>query len=217
MMEISWDNLICNNIICDTHEYNYASAGILVQLSCRTKIYHNLFLRSEGVGVHLRWHVRGRDIHPYEPLDPDEFENTHGFRQEEWMGPDAQYPVNENDIQNNVFVDCRRGAIQIDQHPEHVKGNQSDHNFFWNAHNLHPMTGGHRLLEWQEMTGLDSNSYYDKNAHYGPLLLEEGSTIEIDSRGPLARFLVPKITEVSTDICGEERAEKTQAGPFFIQ
>jgi parallel beta-helix repeat protein len=216
MMEISWDNLICNNIICDTHESNYSAAGILVQLSCRTRIYHNLILRCEGYGVHLRWHVRVRDIHPYEPLDPEEFFATHGFRQEDWMPADGQYPVNENDIRNNVFVDCRRGAIQYDVHPEFTRGNTSDYNFFWNRHNLHPMAGGHRLLEWQEMTGLDQHSYYDKMAHYGPLLTEANGKIEIDPESPLNGFSVPRIDEVSLDVHDQKRGDPTLPGPFLM-
>jgi hypothetical protein len=215
MIEISRDNIICNNVICDTRESSYSAAAILVQLSCRTRIYHNLLLRSEGYGVHLRWHVRNRDIHPYEPADPDAFEQEHGFRQEDWMDPDAQYPVAGNDIRNNIFVDCRRGAIQIDQHPEHVYDNTSDYNFFWNAHNFHPMSGGHRLLEWQEMTGLDGHSFYEKDMHYGPLLIEgEGMEIRVAPDGPLAELKVPRIDEVVTNHKGESRGEATTPGPF---
>ena len=213
MIEISRDNVVCNNIIADTHEHNYAAAGVLVQLSCRTRIFHNLFLRCEGFGVHLRWHVRTRDIHPFEPADPAEFEREHGFCQSDWMEPDGQYPVAENDIRNNVFVDCRRGAIQIDPHPAHTRANTSDHNFFWNAHNLHPMAGGHRLLEWQEMTGLDRHSFYEQSVHFGPLLAEPGD-LRPDPRGPLAAWRVPVIAEAPADMNGTPRPALCTAGPL---
>jgi len=215
MIEISRDNVICNNIICDTLESNYSSSGILIQLSCKTRIYHNLFLRSEGYGVHLRWHHRTRDIHPYEPEDPDAFEKTHGFRQEDWMAPDGQYPTSDNDIRNNIFIDCRRGAIRVDPVSEFMEGNQSDYNFFWNQHNLHPMDGGHQLGEWQAMTGLDANSYCEKMVHFGPLL--ENATMEgvrYDPEGPIPCYKVPRIEEVCVDINGKAFSEMTQTGPF---
>lgn len=173
MVEISWDNEIARNLILDSTEANYGSTAILVQLSSRTVIHHNLILRSEGFGVHLRWHARKRDIHPYDPMDPVEFQKAHGFAQESWMPADGNYPLQENNVHHNVFVNCRRGAIRIDPHPLHARNNLSDHNFFWNACNLHPMEGGHRLQEWQAMCGLDLNSHGDKLQHFGPLLTED--------------------------------------------
>ena len=215
MMEISWDNVICNNIICDTLEHNYAAAGILVQLSCRTRIYHNLLLRSEGFGVHLRWHVRTRDIHPFEPADQDAFARVHGFRQEDWMAPDGQYPVAENEIRNNVFVDCRRGAIQLDAHPEFTSRNTSDYNLFWNAHNLHPMAGGHRLLEWQELTGLDAHSFYERDMVRGPLFIDApNGDLRAHPDGPLATLPVARLDAVPTNFAGEPRASQTTLGPL---
>ncbi len=215
MIEISRDNLICNNIICDSHESNYASTAILVQLSNRTRIYHNLILRSEGYGVHLRWHLRSRDIHPFDPADPDEFEQVHGFRQEDWMGPDEQYPTSENDVRNNLFINCRRGAIWIDPKPECVKDNTSDYNFFWNEHNLHPMAGGHRVCDWHAMTGLDAHSFYDKMLQFGPLLTDDTMEgVSYDPAGPLPGFKVPRIEAAPTDIRGCAHPEQTLAGPL---
>lgn len=213
MIEISRENTVCNNIIADTRESNYSAAGVLVQLSCRTHIHHNLFLRSEGFGVHLRWHVRNRDIHPYEPADPEEFAALHGFRQEEWMTPDGQYPVAENHLRNNVFIDCRRGAIQLDAHAKYTYDNSSDYNLFWNAHNMHPMAGGHRLLEWQEMTGLDEHSLYSKEMHYGPLLCDEvNGDLRPHPEGPLAVWRVPALKEVPLDFNAKPRSLQTTAG-----
>lgn len=215
MIEISRENTVCNNLIMDTVENNYAAAGVLVQLSCRTLIYHNLFLRSEGYGVHLRWHVRDRDIHPYEPADPEAFAAEHGFRQEDWMAPDGQYPVAENDVRNNVFIDCRRGAIQIDAHAEHTRDNTSDYNFFWNAHNLHPMAGGHRLLEWQQQTGLDLHSFYEKEMHYGPLLMAaDTGDVSPHPDSPLATWRIPAIPGIDRDFVGQPRPDKVTAGPY---
>jgi hypothetical protein len=178
-------------------------------------MYHNVLLGSEGYGVHLRWHVRSRDIHPYEPADPDAFFREHGFRQDEWMAPDGPYPVSDNDIRNNLFVNCRRGAIQLDAHPELTSGNTSDYNFFWNEFSLHPLAGGHRLLEWQEMTGLDANSFYDKAAHNRPLFLNaDAGDLRPHPEGPLAAFRVPRLAEVKTDLHGNLRAESTHPGPL---
>lgn len=214
MIEISWDNVVTNNIICDTRQSNYAAAAILVQLSCRTKIYHNLILRSEGYGVHLRWHVRQRDIHPYEIDDPDAFEKAFGFRQEDWMAPDGDYPVNENDIRNNCFVDCLWGAIGNDQHSSLTNNNSSDYNLFWNAHSLHPMAGGHRLLEWQETTGLDQNSIYEKEMHRGPLLRDVAKgDYRPHPEGPLAQK-VPAVEDCPDDFLGVKRPKQTTIGPF---
>jgi len=216
MIEISWDNVVCNNIIADTHECNYSAAGILVQLSCRTRIYHNLFLRSEGFGVHLRWHVRPRDIHPYEPADPKAFKETHGFEQSDWMGPEDQYPVKENDVRNNLFVDCRRGAVQIDQHPEYTQDNICDYNLYWNAHNIHPLAGGHALGDWQAMTGLDAHSISDKPMHRGPLFIDQsGQDFRPHPEGPLANT-VPLIEECSTDLQGKQRESRTNIGPIHV-
>jgi len=214
MIEISWDNVVCNNIIADTHECNYSAAGVLVQLSSRTRIYHNLFLRSEGFGVHLRWHVRPRDIHPYEPADPEAFKQTHGFEQSDWMGPEDQYPVKENDVRNNVFVDCRRGAVQVDHHPEYMCDNICDYNLYWNAHNIHPLAGGHALGDWQAMTGLDAHSISDKPMHRGPLFIDQsGQNYRPHPEGPLATT-VPRIEECPKDLLGNQRKPQTTIGPI---
>jgi hypothetical protein len=214
MIEISYDNLVCNNIILDTLQANYAGAGILVQLSCRTRIYHNLICRSAGYGVHLRWHVRQRDIHPYEPADPEAFAAEHGFRQEDWMPPDGDYPVRGNDVRNNAIVDCAGGSLYIDFHKSLTGENTSDYNLHWNRHSLHPMSGGHRLLEWQELTGLDLHSLYTKEMHYGPLFLDpENGDFRPHPDGPLAQR-VPQIVGVESDFAGEPRLAETTAGPF---
>jgi parallel beta-helix repeat protein len=217
MIEISWDNTVTNNIICDTHQSNYAAAAILVQLSCRTKIYHNLILRSEGYGVHLRWHVRQRDIHPYEIDDSDEFEKAYGFRKEDWMAADGDYPVNENDIRNNCFVDCLGGAIGNDVHPTLTNNNASDCNLFWNARSLHPMAGGHRLLEWQETTGFDMHSIYEKEMHKGPLFHDVAKgDYRPHPDGPLAQK-VPAIKDCPEDFLGETRPGQSTIGPFELK
>lgn len=214
MIEISYDNVVCNNIILDTLQANYAGTGILVQLSCRTRVYHNLIYRAAGYGLHLRWHVRQRDIHPFEPADPDAFAAVHGFRQEDWMAPDGDYPVRDNDVRNNVFVDCAGGSIYIDFHKTLTGGNRSDYNLHWNSRSLHPMPGGHRLLEWQELTGLDLNSLYSKEMHRGPLFRDpERGDFRPHPDGPLSQR-VPRLGEAEHDFAGVARTAETIAGPF---
>ena len=168
MMEISFRNTIRNNLFLNTNchgKRDYGRAAVMVQLSSETRIYNNLFYGTDGYGVHLRWHVRKRWGHRYKPEDPVEFKEAHGFEQKDWMGPRAQYPLARNEIYNNVFVNNTMGAIHIDFHKEFTYDNRSDNNLFLDYTCLHPMDGGHRLLEWQEVTGLDPNSIYSKKLH----------------------------------------------------
>ncbi|MCC5806411.1 MAG: right-handed parallel beta-helix repeat-containing protein [Opitutales bacterium] len=216
MVEISYDNVVCNNIIVDTLQSNYSGSGILVQLSSRTRIYHNLVYGAAGYGVHLRWHVRQRDIHPYDPADPEAFVRKHGFRQEDWMAPDGDYPVKENDVRNNVLVDCLGGSLCIDFHSSLTADNTSDYNLHWNSRSLHPMAGGHRLLEWQEMTGLDEHSIYSKEMHRGPLFIDpDNGDFRPHPDGPLARR-VPCIDEAGADFLGRSRRGEATVGPFEL-
>ncbi|MBD3391394.1 MAG: hypothetical protein GF418_05040 [Chitinivibrionales bacterium] len=173
MIEISYGMTVRNNIVMNANRTptpyrSYSCTGILIQLSCKNKIYNNLVYNTDGYGIHLRWHVRERDIHPFEPADPEEYKKVRGFAQGDWMGP-GQYPLDDNDIRNNLLVDNSHGAIHIDFHKDYVHRNTSDYNLFWDSVLKHPMDGGHRLLEWQEMTGLDQHSVYSKEMHDGPL------------------------------------------------
>jgi parallel beta-helix repeat protein len=162
MIEISYDNIIRNNIIRNSRYYLQCGSGILVQLSSKTKIYNNLILGSEQCGIHLRWHIRDRDIEAeaYEPSDPDEFLKVKGFRQSDWMAPGEQYPENDNEIYNNIIINYENAAVAIIPtfHPVYFKNNKSDYNFFGHTGHEHPMEGSQRLIEWQAYTGLDSNS-----------------------------------------------------------
>ena len=174
MIEISYDNLIRNNIIRNSIYHAWCGSGILIQLSCKTKIYNNLIINSEQCGIHLRWHIRTRDLHFYEPADPDEFLKVKGFRQSDWMGPKDQYPENDNDIKNNIIINQENASVAIipTLHPQYFKNNQSDYNFFGHTGNEHPMEGTQRLIEWQAYTGMDMHSIMPSTAP-GSLKMEE--------------------------------------------
>ena len=163
MVEISYDNIVRNNIIVNTNchpAWSHSRCGILVQLCCKTKVYNNLIYGTDGYGVHLRWHVRKRDIHPFPDISPEQAVKEYGIDFSDWMGAADQYPLDDNEIYNNILINNSMGAIRIDFQNDFVHNNRSDHNIFWDYVMEHPMDGGHRLLEWQRMTGLDEHSIY---------------------------------------------------------
>lgn len=215
MIEISYDNLVCNNIILNTRQSNYSAAGILVQLSSKTRIYHNLIHTAEGYGVHLRWHVRQRDIHPFQPADPFEFEKQHGFKQEDWMTADGDYPVRDNDVRNNIFVDCHWGGIGIDHHHQFTFNNQSDFNLFLNYNSLHALSGGHRLEEWQATTGLDIHSVYSKEIHAQPVFKDPGIGDYRPAKGAPHIGRGKPVPEVDSDFSNKKRPpDHVTIGPW---
>lgn len=211
MIEISYDNLIRNNIIRNTRYYSQSGSGVLVQLSCNTRIYNNLVIGSEQCGIHLRWHIRERDQHCYEPSDPQEFFEVNGFRQSDWMGPCDQYPENDNDIRNNIIINHQNAAVAIipTLHPVYFKNNQSDYNYFGHTGNWHPMEGSHRLIEWQAYTGFDLHSI-THSTRPGSLLLEDlfvnpaANDFRLKAGSPLIGKGTP-LKEVTDDFLGHPR------------
>jgi len=213
MIEISYDNIIRNNIIRNSRYYLQCGSGILVQLSSKTKIYNNLIIGSEQCGIHLRWHLRKRDIRAeaYKPSDPEEFLKVKGFRQSDWMGPTDQYPVNDNDIRNNVIINYENASVAIipTMHPVFFKNNLSDYNFFGNTSHEHPMEGSQRLIEWQAYTGLDMHSIMPLTEP-GSLKMEElfvnpaGNDFRLRAGSPLIGKGMP-LKEVTNDFDGNPR------------
>ena len=222
MIEISYDNLIRNNIIKNSCYHAWCGSGILVQLSCKTKIYNNLILNSEQCGIHLRWHIRKRDLHFYEPADPEEFLKVKGFRQSDWMGPNDQYPENDNDIKNNIIINHQNASVAIipTLHPQYFKNNKSDFNFFGHTGNQHPMEGTQRLIEWQAYTGFDMNSIMPSTTP-GSLKLEDlfadpaNNDFHLKAGSPLIGKGTP-LAEVKDDFDGNPRpADKSMdIGPY---
>ncbi|MBT7300369.1 MAG: hypothetical protein HN849_12685 [Victivallales bacterium] len=223
MMEISFRNTVRNNLFYNINchkKQSYGRAAIMVQLSSETRIYNNLFYGTNGYGVHLRWHVRERSNHRYRPEDPVEFKKVHGFEQKEWMGPREQYPVMRNEIFNNVFVNNTMGAIHIDFNKAFTSDNRSDNNLFLDYVTLHPMDGGHRLMEWQPLTGLDVNSIYSKKLHEETIFVDrEALDFRLLSNNPgIGKGRV--IKELTEDFHGNPRPVGTppDIGPFrFVE
>jgi hypothetical protein len=132
------------------------------------------------------------------------------------MGPNDQYPLADNEIYNNIIMDNSRGAIRIDFHKDYVYGNKSDYNLFWDSINRHPMDGGHRLLEWQETTGLDQHSVHSKEMHDGPLFVSLSSfDFRLAEGSPATGAGVP-LEEVTDDFVGNPRPSdrRPDIGPF---
>lgn len=121
-------------------------------------------------------------------------------------------------IENCEFSEAAGGiGAHFDADDSVETGNTSDYNFFWNRHNLHPLDGGHQLSDWTAMTGLDEHSYYDKMAHFGPLLQDETMDgVAYDPAGPIPGFKVPQIDEVPEDARGVRRSTETSVGPFEL-
>jgi parallel beta-helix repeat protein len=226
MIEISYDNIIRNNIIRNTRYYLQCGSGILVQLSSKTKIYNNLIINSEQCGIHLRWHIRTRDFNAeaYSPTDPDAFLREKGFSQSDWMGPTDQYPENDNDIRNNIIINDENAAVAIipTLHPVYFKNNQSDYNFFGHTAHQHPMEGSQRLVEWQAYTGFDLHSIMP-STEPGSLKLEELflNPSENDFRLKHGSPLIGKgtlIKDVPDDFQGNQRSPDNQMdiGPYVF-
>ena len=213
MIEISYNNLIRNNIILNSCYHAWCGSGILIQLSCKTRIYNNLIINSEQCGIHLRWHNRNRTTgsEPFRPSDPEEFFKVHGFRPDDWMGPTDQYPESENDIRNNVIINVENASVAIipTLHPKYFKNNQSDYNFFGHTGNQHPMEGTQRLIEWQAYTGFDMHSMMPSTAP-GSLKLEDlfvdpaNNDFRLKPASPLIGKGTP-LKEVTDDFSGNPR------------
>jgi parallel beta-helix repeat protein len=158
MIEISYDNIIRNNIIRNSRYFLQCGSGILIQESSKTKIYNNLIIGSEQCGIHLRWHLRNRTTgsEPFRPSDPEEFFKLNGFRPGDWMGPTDQYSVNDNDIRNNVIINYENASVAIipTLHPVTLKIIRATTIFLvtpvtstlWKA--LRGLLNGRHTLEW---------------------------------------------------------------------
>ena len=224
MIEISYGNLIRNNIILNSRYFAWCGSGILIQLSCKTKIYNNLIINSEQCGIHLRWHSRIRSARSeaYRPSNPEEFFMVYGFRQSDWMGQTDQYPVNDNDIRNNVIINEQNASVAIipTPHPKYFRNNQSDYNFFGHTGNEHPMEGTQRLVEWQAYTGMDMHSIMPPTIP-GSLKLENlfvdpaNNDFRLKAGSPLIGKGTP-LKEVTDDYAGNPRPadRPMDIGPF---
>ncbi len=226
MIEISYDNIIRNNIIRNSRYYLQCGSGILVQLSSKTKIYNNLIIGSEQCGIHLRWHIRDRDLQAeaYSPRDPEDFLKAHRFRQSDWMGPQDQYPEKDNDIRNNIIINYENASVAIIPTPNAVYfiNNQSDYNFFGHTGHGHPMEGSQRLIEWQACTGLDIHSTAPPTGP-GVLKLEDlfvdpaGNDFHLKAGSPLIGKGT-QVSEVSDDFDGKPRSagDPMDIGPYLF-